>query len=94
MTVKTEPGLSPPQQSPIWIKQEKNPEPGKNYLMVKIKKENLHGFNIVEHEGQVLAEWKPQPNRYVYSYFVLIKYGVYISCTFTFLPQIHHTFLN
>ena len=93
VTVKTEPGL-PPQQSPILIKQEKIPEPDKDYLTVRIKKEDLRGFNIVEHEGQVLAEQKPQLNRYVYSYFVLIKYGVHISCTLDFLPGIHHTFLN
>ena len=93
MTVKTEPGLLP-QQSPIRIKQEKIPEPDKDegYLTVRIKKEDLRGF--VEHEGHVLAERKPQPNRYVYSYFVLVKYGVHISCTLDFLPGIHHTFLN
>ena len=90
MTVKTEPGLP----SPIRVKQEKIPQPDKDYLTVRIKKEDLHGFNIVEHEGHVLAEWKPQPNRYVYSYFVLVKYGVHISCTLDFLPEIHHTFLN
>ena len=84
----------PPQQSHIWIKQEKNPEQGNDYLTVRIKKEDLCGFNIVEHEGQVLAEWKPQPNRYVYSYFVLIKYDVYISSIVVFLPGIHHSFLN
>ena len=93
VTVKTEPGL-PPQQSPIQIKQEKINEPDEDYLTVRIKKEDLHGFNVIEHEGQVLAEWKPQPNRYVYYYFVLVKYGVHISCTLDFLPGIHHTFLN
>ena len=93
MTVKTEPGL-PPQQTPIRIKQEKNPEQGEDYLTVRIRKEDLRGFNVIEHEGQVLAEWKPQPNRYVYSYFVLIKYGVCISSTVVFLPGIYHTFLN
>ena len=93
VTVKTEPGL-PPHQSPIRIKQEKIPELDKDYLTVRIKKEDLRGFSVVEHEGQVLAEWKPQPNRYVYSYFVLVKYGVHMSCTLDFLPGIHHTFLN
>ena len=93
VTVKTEPGL-PPQQSPIQIKQEKIPKPDKDYLTVRIKKEDLCGLNVVEHDGQLLAEWKPQPNRYVYSYFVLVKYGVHISCTLDFLPGIHHTFLN
>ena len=93
MTVKTGPGL-PPQQSPIWIKQEKNPEQGDDYLTVRIRKEDLHGFNIIEHKGQVLAERKPQPNRYVYSYFVLINYSVYISSIVVFLNGIHHTFLN
>ena len=86
VTVKTESGLP----SPIRVKQEKIPQPD----TVRIKKEDLHGFNIVEHAGHVLAEWKPQPNRYVYSYFVLIKYDVHISCTLDFLPGIHHTFLN
>ena len=90
VTVKTEPGLP----SPIWVKQEKIPQPDEDYLTVRIKKEDLHGFSVVGHEGHVLAEWKPQPNRYVYSYFVLVKYGVHISCTVDFLPGIHHTFLN
>ena len=90
VTVKTEPGLP----SPIQVKQEKIPQPDKDYLTVRIKKEDLHGFNIIEHEGHVLAEQKPQPNRYVYSYFVLVKYCVHISCTLDFLPGIHHTFLN
>ena len=90
VTVKTEPGLP----SPISVKQEKIPQPDKDFLTVRIKKEDLHGFNIVEHEGHILAEQKPQPNRYVYSYFVLVKYGVHISCTLDFLPGIHHTFLN
>ena len=90
MTVKTEPGLP----SPIWVKQEKIPQPDKDYLTVRIRKEDLHGFNVIEHEGHILAEWKPQPNRYVYSYFVLVKYGVHISCTLDFLPRIHHIFLN
>ena len=89
VTVKTEPGLP----SPIWVKQEKIPEPDEDYLTVRIKKEDLRGFNVIEHEGHILAEWKPQPNRYVYSYFVLVKYGVHISCTLDFLPGIHHTFL-
>ena len=90
VTVKTEPGLP----SPIRVKQEKIPQPDEDYLTVRIKKEDLHGFNIVEHEGHVLAERKPQPNRYVYSFFVLVKYSVHISCTLDFLPGIHHTFLN
>ena len=90
VTVKTEPGLP----IPIRVKQEKIPQPDKDYLTVRIKKEDLRGSNVVEHEGHVLAEWKPQPNRYVYSYFVLVKYGVHISCTLDFLPGIHHTFLN
>ena len=90
MTVKTEPGLP----SPIRVKQEKIPQPDEDYLTVRIRKEDLHGFNVVEHEGHILAEWKPQPNRYVYSYFVLVKCGVHISCTLDFLPGIHHTLLN
>ena len=90
VTVKTEPGLP----SPIRVKQEKIPQPDEDYLTVRIRKEGLHGFNVVEHEGHVLAERKPQPNRYVYSYFVLVKYSVHISCTLDFLSGIHHTFLN
>ena len=90
MTVKTEPGLP----SQIQVKQEIIPQPDEDYLTVRIKKEDLRGFSIIEHEGHVLAERKPQPNRYVYSYFVLVKYGVHISCTLDFLPGIHHTFLN
>ena len=90
VTVKTERGLP----SPIQVKQEKIPQPDKDDLTVRIKKEDLYGFHIVEHEGHILAEWKPQPNRYVYSYLVLVKYGVHISCTLDFLPGIHHTFLN
>ena len=90
VTVKTEPGLP----SPIRVKQEKIPQPDEDYLTVRYRKEDLRGFNVIEHEGHVLAEWKPQPNRYVYSYFVLVKYSVHISCTLDFLSGIHHTFLN
>ena len=46
VTVKTEPGLP----SPIRVKQEKIPQPDEDYLTVRIKKEDLRGFNIIEHE--------------------------------------------
>ena len=62
--VKQEPGLET-LPSPIRIKQEMVTEQEEEYMTVKIKKGDLRGFNVVEHDGQVLAERKPQPNRYV-----------------------------
>ena len=66
--VKQEPGLET-LPSPIWIKQEMVTEgldlEQEEYMTVKIRKGDLRGFNVVEHDGQVLAERKPQPNRYV-----------------------------
>ena len=61
VVVKTEPGLSPTQENVQNID-------SSDYLTVKIKKEDLRGFNVIEHEGAVLAERKPQPNRYVNSF--------------------------
>ena len=42
VTVKTEPGLP----SPIRVKQEKIPQPDEDYLTVRIRKEDLCGFNV------------------------------------------------
>ena len=57
--VKQEPGLGT-LPSPIRIKQEMVTEQEEEYMTVKIKKGDLRGFNVVEHDGQFLAERKPQ----------------------------------